>query len=109
MEKINSKQLLMTQEQANQIPALYAQDGKGMNAIAYIKFFTPWSNWTWYATEYSLRDRTFFGYVISPMEPAGELGYFTVDELQSIRHPQLGLTVERDIHFRPTPLKELKG
>ena len=32
---------LLTKAIATKVPALYAQDGKGMEAIAYVKFFTP--------------------------------------------------------------------
>ena len=42
---------LITKTIAKQIPALYQQDGKGDDAIAYVKLFTPDSNWTWYITE----------------------------------------------------------
>ena len=30
-----------------QLPSLYSQDSQGDAAIAYVKFFTPDSNWTW--------------------------------------------------------------
>ena len=39
---------------------LYEQDSKGLNAIAYVKFFTPDSSWSWYATEFDGND-IFFG------------------------------------------------
>lgn len=71
-------------------------------ALAIVKFFTPDSNWTWYASEFDGEDR-FFGLV------AGfdvELGYFLPSELQSARGP-LGLAIEHDIHFKPLTLKEL--
>jgi hypothetical protein len=38
---------LMTPAVAATIPALYAQELLGMNAIARVKFFTPDSSWTW--------------------------------------------------------------
>jgi len=37
---------LITKTIAKKIPPLYAQDGKGNDAIAYVKLFTPYSNWT---------------------------------------------------------------
>jgi len=40
---------LLTKEIANKLPALYSQDGKGGETIAYVKYFTPDSSWTWYA------------------------------------------------------------
>lgn len=85
------------------LPDLYAQDGKGDNAIAYIKFFTPDSSWTWYGTEFD-GDDTFFGLVQGHEE---ELGYFSLSELQEGRGP-LGLPIERDLHFSPEPLSEVR-
>lgn len=59
------------------------------------KFFAPTSSWTWYATEFDPKSRTFFGYV---MGFEGELGYFSLDELESVRGP-LGLGIERDLYW----------
>lgn len=42
---------LLTKEIRKAIPKLRSQDGKGDKAIAYVKFFTPTSSWTWYASE----------------------------------------------------------
>ena len=64
-----------------------------------MKFFTPDSNWTWYASEFDGED-IFFGLV------AGfeiELGYFSLSELKEARGP-LGLPIERDRFFEPTDL-----
>ncbi len=68
------------------------------------KFFTPDSNWTWYATEFDGED-TFFG-LVSGFEE--ELGYFSLSELQSVTGP-LGLHIERDIHWTPKPLSECRS
>ena len=43
---------LLTKELEKKLPSLYAQDGKGDEAIAYAKFFDPCGSWTWYVTEY---------------------------------------------------------
>lgn len=94
---------LMTKELEKKIPALYAQDGKGKEAIAYAKFFTPDSNWTWYVTEYDPEERLCFG-LVDGFEK--ELGYFSLNELEAVKGP-LGLNIERDRSFTPTPLKEL--
>jgi len=83
------------------LPPLYSTENDP-DPVARVKFFTPWSNWTWYATEFDGED-TFFGYV-EGLEK--ELGYFSLRELQSASGP-VGLKIERDIHFRPTPLSEL--
>jgi len=93
---------LITKEIQNILPKLYEQDDKGLNAIAYVKFFTPDSNWTWYATEFDGKD-IFFGLVDGFVK---ELGYFSLLELESVRGP-LGLKIERDLYFEPTTLEEL--
>ena len=51
---------LLTQANLKALPAQVSTIGQGMDAIAQVKFFTPDSNWTWYATEFDGKD-TFFG------------------------------------------------
>ena len=94
---------LMTKAIENVIPALYEQDGLGDDAIVHAKFFTPDGNWTWYATEYDPETRMFFGLVDGFDK---ELGYFSLDELESVRG-SLGLPIERDAWFQPTKLSEV--
>jgi len=94
---------LLTQEIRNRLPALYSTDGQGDEAIAQVKFFTPDSSWTWYATEFDGKDE-FFG-LVDGFEK--ELGYFSLSELESVQGA-LGLPIERDMHFTPTRLGDLK-
>jgi hypothetical protein len=94
---------LLPPELLAQLPPLYAQ-ANSPDAIAYVKFFTPDSNWTWYATEFDGED-TFFGLVQGFEE---ELGYFSFLELQRFRSA-LGLRIERDLYFKPTPISQLRG
>ena len=92
---------LLTDDIRKQLPALYSnEDTDDPKAIT--KFFTPDSNWTWYATEFDGED-TFFGLVDGHEK---ELGYFSLSELESVRGG-LGLPVERDQWFTPTPLSQL--
>ena len=95
---------LLTKEILKKTPALYAQDGKGEDAIASAKFFDPCGAATWYMTEYNPADGTAFGLCILH-EP--ELGYFNVNELAAFRGP-LGLGIERDLWFKPTPVKDCR-
>jgi hypothetical protein len=44
---------LLTAKLRAQLPALCAQENV-KDKIVYIKYFTPWTNWTWYATESSV-------------------------------------------------------
>jgi len=96
--------MLLTKKNRKDLPALYSQDGEGLDAVAHVKFFTPDSSWTWYATEFDGEDR-FFGLVDGQDK---ELGYFSLSELTQLRG-KLGLPVERDLYFEPTTLRELKG
>lgn len=90
----------MTKEIENRIPALGATDGQGelKDRIVHVKFFTPASNWTWYALEYDPEDRLFFG-LVEGFER--EFGYFSLDELES-----LGGAVNRDCHCAVKTLGE---
>jgi hypothetical protein len=36
-----------------------------------------------------------------------EIGYFSLKELQSVKGP-MGLPIERDLHFEPKSLRELR-
>jgi hypothetical protein len=93
---------LLTKEIRKKLPPLGAQDGLGGKAVAYLKLFTPTAGWTWYATEYD-GDDTFFGLVDGFVK---ELGYFSLAELRSVKGP-LGLPIERDRYFTPTPLEDI--
>lgn len=102
-----ARQKMLTAEIIKKTPALYAQDGKGQEAIAYAKFFNPCGSHTWYMSEYDPTEGRAFGKVVSQMCPEGELGYFSIPELQAIKL-QFGLYIERDLHFKPKPLKDCK-
>jgi hypothetical protein len=93
---------LLTKEILEKLPKLYSQEEKGLEAVAIVKFFTPDSNWTWYATEFD-GDDLFFG-LVDGFEK--EIGYFRLSELQSVKGA-LGLPIERDMFFKPKTLNEL--
>jgi len=93
---------LLDQKSRERLPELYSGEEEGMNAQAQVKFFTPGSNWTWYAPEFDGED-TFFGLVIGHV---AEVGYFSLSELEEVRGP-MGLPIERDLHFKPKTLHEL--
>lgn len=95
---------LLTKAIRKQLPPLYANEEKGLQAVAVVKFFTPDAGWTWLASEFDGED-VFFGLVIGH---EAELGYFRLSELQAIRGP-FGLPVERDRHFRPQSLAALRA
>ena len=93
---------LISQEIKELIPKLYETEEQN-NPIAYVKLFLD--GWTWYITELSIDNNICFGYVISPFE--SELGYFSLNEIKSIKG-SLGLSVERDLSFKPTKLSIIK-
>jgi DUF2958 family protein len=93
---------LMTQEIRKKLPPLDSQDGEGGKAVAWAKYFTPDSSWTWYAVLFDGKD-LFFGLVDGQER---ELGYFSLSELQSVRGP-MGLAIERDLYWKPKTLEEI--
>lgn len=93
---------LITQEIRKLLPPLYGQESLGGKTIAYLKLFTPDSSWTFYIVEFDGQDLC-FGLVDGHEK---ELGYFSLSELQRVKGP-MGLPIERDLHWRPTPLNEI--
>lgn len=88
------------------IPKLYeTQDVE--NPLVYLKLFTPDANWSWFVTELSLDQDTCFGLVVSPFVESGEMGYFSLNELKTVRG-KLGLPIERDLWFKPKKLSDIK-
>lgn len=115
---------LLDQASRERLPKLYTNEDIGVEALAQVKFFTPSSNWTWYASEASavMKDGTYKPLTeIDPNDPdiedviffglvdgfELELGYFSLSELKSVGGG-LTLPIERDRHFTPTPLKDLQ-
>lgn len=93
------------------LPSLGGQDDKGGKAVAYAKFFTPDSSFTWLITEgFPVRDKDnepvdyiLFGLVEGQCK---ELGYFRLSELETVRGP-MGLPIERDLYWKPKTLEEI--
>ena len=81
---------------------LDSQDGKIGDANVIAKFFNPCGSGTWLITEGdiirddkgNIEDVTMFGFVNLIGMDCAELGYVTLNELQSIQLP-FGLTIER--------------
>lgn len=97
--------LLLTQQNRKALPALYSTESTPEDEkVAVVKFFTPWTSWTWYAVEFDGEDR-FFGLVYGHER---EWGYFSLAELESVRGP-FGLKIERDRYFSPTKIEELNN
>ena len=90
---------LMTKEIEQKLPKIRSTgDSDPSDIDVVVKFFTPWSNWTWYATEGEKMedgDWIFYG-LVDWFET--ELGQWRLSDLQSITGP-LGLKIERDKGF----------
>lgn len=97
-----STSTLLSRELTAQLPPLYSQEHEP-DPIVYVKFFHPNSHWIWYAYEFDGLN-TFFGWVYGDFP---ELGYFTLAEIAEARDP-LGMGIERDVHFTPMKLSEVK-
>jgi hypothetical protein len=87
---------------SNRLPPLRSTEAQP-DFLIQLKFFTPDSNWSWYAIEFD-GDDLFFVLVIGF---EAELGYFRLSELQNVRGP-LGLPIERDLLFSPIPLSYIR-
>lgn len=94
--------MLLTQANRRSLPRLRSTDNE-TDPTVQVKFFDPTGSWTWYATEFDGTD-TFYGWV-DGTHP--ELGYFLLSELSDHRG-RLGLGIERDRHFTPRPLSEVR-
>ena len=95
---------LLTKSTLDTIPNLYETEELD-DPVCHIKLFTPDSSFTWYIIESSIDEDICYGYVVG-LE--SELGYFSLKEIESIRGT-LGLGVERDLSFKPTPLSTIKA
>ncbi len=83
------------------VPPLYTTE-KTDHPLAMIRLFSPDSSWVWYILEYDGEDIA-FGLVVGHET---EMGYFSISELASVTGP-LGLRIERDVWFKPTPVTQL--
>src|SRR5947209_6096778 len=95
---------LLPNEVREQLAPLYAQENEHVR-LADVKYFHPLSSWTLCATEGSAdwEDFILFGWVNGDFP---KLGYFSLREMPSVH--VMGLGMERDLHFHPTRLSEVK-
>ncbi len=98
---------LITKELGDTIPALYANENvRDYNdVLAPAKFFSPFSNWTWYVTEWDPETGTCFG-LVEGFET--ELGYFDLTELAEATVFGRVPAVERDLYWQPKTIGEIR-
>jgi len=96
---------LMTKEVLKEIPPLYSQENV-KDPLVRLKYFSPYSGYTLYVTEFDGED-SLFGFVNGP-DQCPELGYSSLRELAEADNRGLPL-IERDRYFTPKKLSEVRG
>lgn len=97
---------LMTKAIENKIPALYSGENIPLDEkICHVKFFHPFCQMTWFATEFDPETGLFFGWVENGQ--MSEWGNFSLQEMQSLKVK--GLKMERDMYFKPKQMKDISN
>jgi len=97
--------ILLTKAIQKILPALYSSEEIPLeDKVCQVKFFHPFCSWTWYAVEFDPETGIFFGWVDGNFP---EWGNFSLEEMQNTKVRGLGM--ERDRHFTPKPMKEIKA
>lgn len=97
---------LMTKEVGNTIPPLYTnEDASEDEVVVQAKLFSPYSNWTWYITEWDGDSGLCFGLVDGF---ATELGYFDLTELSEVTLFKGLPAIERDLYWNRQTLAEVR-
>jgi len=105
---------LWTKTAFAKVPPIYSQDGKGDDAIAYVKVFCITNGWRYYITEYDPSTGEAFG-LVQGFEV--ELGSFaltgdqwTDDSMQQLNDKARILPpFERDFHFKPATIGAIRA
>ena len=93
---------LLTEELQEQAENQYPK-GSDMDQMIVAKFFTPWTNWTWYLMNKEPESDYCWGIVEGHDIEAGS---FSLAELRGIAGP-FEMEIERDLHFVPLKANEL--
>lgn len=105
VDRFRGHRFLPPQAIVRKVPALRSQDGKGYEATAHVRYFFG-SGGVAYVTEWDLETGEAFGWVTLHGDE-GELGYFSLHEYGTARRGLMP-SVERDLWFKPRPLKDCK-
>lgn len=95
---------LLTKELIEKFRFIGSQSNE-KDPVVIAKFFNAAGAGTWFATEYSPKTKTFFGYVSLFGDHNDEWGNFSLEELQSIKGFG-GLGVERDLYCEEKRISE---
>lgn len=90
---------LISKKISSRIPKLYDTEQLESNEVKVpVKLFNPVGSQTWYITEYNPEQELAFGFCNLGDDDNAELGYISIDELESLNLP-FGLRIERDIYW----------
>jgi len=103
MDRLRGHQLLPASI-AKRIPPIGSQDNV-KDPKVFVKFFS--ASGVWFVLEFDGRDEM-FGWADLGMG-GGDLGYFSLSELDRVRNRMGMPAVERDIYFKPKPLSQAKS
>lgn len=99
-------QKMITKELEKALPSLSSSTNDDSPIL--VHYFNPAGRGDWFGMTYNPKTREFFGYVSIFHDYNDELGYFSLDELESIKLP-LGMHIERDIYWdTTTTLRQVK-
>jgi hypothetical protein len=94
---------LLTKAIETQLQKQYPK-GSDMEQNVVAKFFNPTGSWSWYAMNQDPNDPDYLWGIVKGNEV--EMGSFSLSELSAFRG-RFGLGIERDLHFKPRPAKEV--
>jgi len=104
---------LWTKTAFKNVPEIYAQDGRGEEAIVYVKIFSIKSDHRWYITEYDPKTGEIFALCTNHGE--AEFGYSALhgkqwkgEAMQDLNDKSFVPPFERDLHFQPTTIKKIR-
>jgi hypothetical protein len=96
---------LMTKAIQESLPMLYADEETPLKQkMVYVKYFSPYNGWTWYATEYDPESKIFFG-LVQGFET--EWGTFSLEEFEEVNQAKGFPVIERDYYFKPIAVEKL--
>ena len=98
---------LMTKEQGEKIPALYANENVQSydDVLVPAKLFSPYTGWRWFITEWDPQTGTCFG-LVEGFET--EIGYFDLTELAEATVFGSVPAVERDLYWQPKTVGDIR-
>ena len=99
---------LMTKDLAAKVKPMrtYADEPEVDGIVIEAKLFSPYNGWTWYIAEMDAETGECFGWVHGF---ENEWGYFDLTELATTTIMGSVPAVERDLHWQPQTIAEIKA